>query len=85
MPDAEGGDAVGFSAPDAVFVSVGDGCIIGGVYKGFFDLIQLGWIDQMPRIIGVQSDRSAALYNAWRQDGMYLSRWTRRRGRTASA
>ena len=57
-----------FLAPDAVFVSVGDGCIIGGVHKGFKDLLALGWIDQMPRIYGVQSERSAALYEAWRHD-----------------
>lgn len=58
-------------APDAVFVSVGDGCIIGGVHKGFKDLLALGWIEQMPRIYGVQSTQSAALYNAWR-DGLVL-------------
>ncbi len=55
-----------FNAPDAVFVSVGDGCIIGGVHKGFKDLLALGWIDRMPRIYGVQSAQSPALYNAWR-------------------
>ena len=53
-------------APDAVFVSVGDGCIIGGVHKGFADLVRLGWIERMPRIYGIQSDQSAALTNAWR-------------------
>lgn len=53
-------------APDAVFVSVGDGCIIGGVHKGFKDLLALGWIEQMPRLYGVQSTQSAALYQAWR-------------------
>lgn len=53
-------------APDAVFVSVGDGCIIGGVHKGFKDLLALGWIERMPRIYGVQSALSPALYNAWR-------------------
>ncbi|MFO7634030.1 MAG: pyridoxal-phosphate dependent enzyme, partial [Caldilinea sp.] len=51
-------------APDALFVSVGDGCIIGGVHKGFKDLLALGWIDHMPRIYGVQSTLSPALYNA---------------------
>ncbi len=60
-----------FRAPDAVFVSVGDGCIIGGVHKGFKDLLALGWIDKMPRIYGVQSTRSPALYNAWR-DGLEI-------------
>ncbi len=52
--------------PDAVFVSVGDGCIIGGVHKGFHDLMQLGWSRRMPRLYGVQSTSSAALANAWR-------------------
>jgi threonine synthase len=55
-----------FVAPDAVFVSVGDGCIIGGVHKGFKDLLALGWIDHMPRLYGVQSAQSPALYDAWR-------------------
>lgn len=55
-----------FIAPDAVFVSVGDGCIIGGVHKGFKDLLALGWIEKMPRIYGVQSTASAGLYNGWR-------------------
>ncbi len=63
--------APAFLAPDAVFVSVGDGCIIGGVHKGFKDLLALGWLDKMPRIYGVQSTLSAALANAWR-DGAEL-------------
>ncbi len=62
-----GGGEAPFQAPDAVFVSVGDGCIIGGVHKGFKDLLALGWIDHMPRIHGVQSTGSPALYRAWRQ------------------
>ena len=51
--------------PDAVFVAVGDGSIIGGVHKGFRDLEALGWIEHMPRIYGVQSTLSAALAQAW--------------------
>lgn len=62
---AGGSNGSPFVAPDAVFVSVGDGCIIGGVHKGFKDLLALGWIDKMPRLYGVQSTRSAALHNAW--------------------
>ena len=49
-----------------MFVSVGDGCIIGGVHKGFVDLLALGWIERMPRLYGVQSTQSPALYDAWR-------------------
>ncbi|MCX7669891.1 MAG: pyridoxal-phosphate dependent enzyme, partial [Anaerolineae bacterium] len=47
-------------APDRVFVSVGDGCIIGGVHKGLKDLLALGWIEKMPKIMGVQAAGSAA-------------------------
>jgi threonine synthase len=54
-----------WEAPDAVIVPVGDGCIIGGVHKGLRDLLALGWIDHMPRIIGVQAEGSAPLVDAW--------------------
>lgn len=60
------GRAALIAAPDAVFVSVGDGCILGGLHKGFKDLMALGWIEKLPRLYGVQSTESAALYRAWR-------------------
>ena len=58
-------EQLGWEAPDAVFVSVGDGCIIGGVHKGLKDLMALGWIDQMPRIFGVQAAGSNYIAEAW--------------------
>jgi threonine synthase len=58
-------NAIG-SAPFTVFVSVGDGNIISGIHKGFKDLLELDWIENMPRIIGVQADGSAAVTNAFR-------------------
>ncbi|MCD4746590.1 MAG: pyridoxal-phosphate dependent enzyme, partial [Bacteroidales bacterium] len=44
--------------PDKIFVPVGDGVIISGVYKGFEDLLKLGLIDKMPVIVAVQSSES---------------------------
>ena len=44
-----------FKPTDWVVASVGDGCTIGGVYKGFDELHKLGLIDRVPRILGVQS------------------------------
>lgn len=41
--------------PDRIFVPVGDGVIISGIYKGFEDLLLLGIIDKMPTIVAVQS------------------------------
>ena len=52
-------------APDVILVPVGDGCIIGGIHKGLRDLMALGWIDRMPRIIGVQAEGSSPLVDAW--------------------
>lgn len=57
----------GGSKPLTVFVPVGDGNIISGVHKGFKDLQALGWLPQMPRIIGVQSEGSAAIANTFNQ------------------
>jgi threonine synthase len=54
-----------FKSPPAVFVSVGDGNIISGLHKGFKDLQALGWLENMPRIFGVQAEGSAAIANAF--------------------
>lgn len=53
-------------SPLTIFVSVGDGNIISGIHKGFKDLQALGWIPNLPRIIGVQAEGSAAIANAFR-------------------
>ncbi len=60
-------EQMSWAIPDVVVVSVGDGSIISGVYKGFYDLHQLGWIERIPRLIGVQSSGSCALTHAWEQ------------------
>jgi threonine synthase len=52
-------------APLSVFVSVGDGNIISGLHKGFKDLVNLRWLESMPRIFGVQAEGSAAIANAF--------------------
>ncbi|MGB2963072.1 MAG: threonine synthase [Anaerolineales bacterium] len=53
------------SKPLCVFVSVGDGNIISGIHKGFKDLFEIGQIQHMPRIFGIQSTGSAAITNAY--------------------
>ena len=58
-------EQLNWRAPDVVLVSVGDGSIISGIHKGFADLLKLGWISSMPRLIGVQAQGSAALAEAW--------------------
>jgi len=47
--------------PDAIFIPVGDGVIISGIYKGFYDLKKFDWIEKIPKLIAVQADGSDAL------------------------
>ena len=53
----------GFRVPDAVVVPVGDGVILGGVYKGFYDLREAGLTAKLPRLICVQAETSAAIHH----------------------
>ncbi|MCD4738564.1 MAG: threonine synthase [Anaerolineae bacterium] len=58
-------EQLAWNAPDCIFVPVGDGCIIGGIHKGLKDLLALGWIDRMPKLMGVQAAGSAPLVDAF--------------------
>ncbi len=60
-------EQLNWDLPDTVFVSVGDGCIISGVYKGFLDLLRLGITDRIPRIVGVQAEGAAPIWKAFRE------------------
>lgn len=58
-------EQLAFEPPDAVLVSVGDGCIISGLWKGFCDFQRIGLIPRLPRMYGVQAEGSAALARAF--------------------
>jgi threonine synthase len=56
-----------WQAPERVFVSVGDGCIIGGLWKGLRDLLALEFIERVPQLMGVQAEGAAPLVRAWEE------------------
>jgi threonine synthase len=64
------GEQLNWEVPDKVFVGVGDGCIIGGLWKGFNDLHRLGLIDRLPQMVGVQAEGSSAIVDAANGDGV---------------
>jgi threonine synthase len=64
-PQSTEGSSPPFRTPDVITIPVGDGCIIGAIHKGLRDLLALGWIDRLPRLIGVQAAGSAPLVDAW--------------------
>ncbi len=55
----------GAGAPEHVFVPVGDGAILAGVYRGFENLLRLGRMRNMPTIWACQAQGSSALARAF--------------------
>jgi threonine synthase len=64
------GEQLSWNVPDKVLVAVGDGNIISGLWKGFNDLLQIGFIDRLPQMIGVQSETASAIVDAANGDGI---------------
>jgi threonine synthase len=60
------GEYFGPNIPDWIVVSVGDGCTIGGIGKGLQEARQLGFIDRMPRLLGVQAEGAQPIVDAFR-------------------
>jgi len=54
-----------WETPDKVFVSVGDGNIISGMWKGFVEFHRLGIIEKLPQMIAVQAENSDAVKRAF--------------------
>ena len=49
-------EQLNWEMPDYLAISVGDGCTIAGVWKGFKDLYAIGFIDKLPRLISAQAE-----------------------------
>lgn len=60
-------EQLNWNAPQVVFVPVGDGCIISGIWKGFKDFYNLGMIDSLPLLVGVQAEGSSPLVKAFQK------------------
>ncbi|MBS4028091.1 MAG: threonine synthase [Ignavibacteriales bacterium] len=50
--------------PDWVVVSVGDGCTIGSIGKGLQEMKRLGFIERVPRLLGVQAEGARPIVDA---------------------
>ena len=70
--------------PDYLAISVGDGCTIAGVWKGFKDLYAIGFFDKLPRLISAQSYGCYPINRAIQENRDVYKRqrtWRRTRGR----
>jgi len=57
-------EALDWRAPDVMLHPVGTGGGLYGAWKGFRELRELGWIDRLPRMIGVQPAACAPIVAA---------------------
>ena len=63
-------EQMNWQPPDKVFVPVGDGNIISGIWKGFRDFHALGLIRKLPQLVAVQAEKSDAVKRAVESDGV---------------
>jgi len=59
-------EQLNWQLPDVAFVGVGDGSVVSGICKGFHELKELGWIEKVPQVIGVQAEHSAPIATAFK-------------------
>lgn len=53
--------------PDYVVVPVGNAGNISAIWKGFKELYELGLINELPKLVGVQAEGAAPIATAWLQ------------------
>ncbi|MGQ4913171.1 MAG: threonine synthase [Candidatus Asgardarchaeia archaeon] len=54
-----------WSVPDFIILPIGSGSFFLGAYKGFKELYNIGWISEVPHLIGVQTECVKPVYNAF--------------------
>lgn len=59
-------DQLEFHVPDRIILPVGNAANIWAVYKAFSEWTEMGWIDRMPKLTGVQAEGSAPIVKAFR-------------------
>jgi threonine synthase len=64
-------EQLGWESPQAVFVPVGDGNMLSGVWKGFRDLYEVGLIRSLPRLLACQAYGSNAVKRALDSGGRF--------------
>jgi threonine synthase len=53
--------------PDWVVFSMGDGCTIAGAWKGFREFHELGYVEETPKMLGVQAEGASAIHDAFHE------------------
>ena len=69
-------EQMGWDLPDVIFYPTGGGTGIIGMWKGFHELLELGWMDcELPRMVAVQSTGCAPIVKAWKEEKEFAEFW----------
>jgi threonine synthase len=60
-------EQLGQTAPDNIILPVGNAGNISAIWKGFVELQTLGLVDNLPRMIGIQSEGAAPIVAAFKE------------------
>lgn len=63
----EMGEQMRWNVPDCIAVPVAEGSTLAAVWKGYCEMLRLGWIRRLPRMIGVQAAGASPIYTAWKE------------------
>lgn len=58
-------DQLNYDIPDRIILPVGNAANIWAVYKGLKELMEIGWIDRMPMLTGIQASGSMPVTKAF--------------------
>lgn len=64
---------LGWRVPDHVVFPVGTGGLLAGAGKGFEELMQLGWVDRVPKLHCIQSEACMPIVEAFRKGSMLVT------------
>jgi threonine synthase len=70
-------EQLNWGSPDWVMIPVGSACLLTGVWKGFVDFHEMGYVDSFPKLAAIQSTGCAPLVRAFkeRKDPFEIEPW----------
>ena len=67
---------LGWRMPNVIIYPTGGGTGIVGMWKGFYELLELGWVEgQLPRFIAVQPETCQPIVKAFQEGADYTDPW----------
>lgn len=61
-------DQLGFGSPDRIIVPMGNCANIWAIYKGFYEFREVGVVDKIPKMTGMQAEGAMPVVNAVKKD-----------------